>query len=312
MWNSAPSPRSPTSTTGWSPRRPLGSAASPTPRWYRALADGTLDPLHPNVARMVGSARTREQRIAAAVLAAGQGAMASHRSAAHLWGIPRPDDDPVDIMLTERTRQATIAGAVVHRPRDHKDLSPVLRSNIRTSNVLRLLCDLGAVDPPAVPGAVGHVVTNGIASPAALRTAVDVHARRGRHGVPALRDALDEWVIDGKPVDSVLEKAMARLIVAHGLPPVEFHAVVAGFEVDFLVVDTCVVLECDGWDFHAKTRLQQARDARRDGELVAVGMVPIRFTYRQITKQAAAQADRIRRVLRRWAPHVLGGFRPTG
>ena len=77
-----------------------------------------------------------------------------------------------------------------------------------------------------------------MASPVALRTAVDVHARRGRHGVPAFRDALDEWVIDGKPVDSVLEPAMRALVASYGLPPVEFHAVVDGYEVDFWVVDT--------------------------------------------------------------------------
>ena len=193
-----------------SPGRPPNAAACPRSAWYRAIESGVLKPLHPGVARLVGAADTREQRIAAAVLAAGPGAMASHRSAAHLWGIPRPDDDPVDVILTERRREATLRGVIVHRPRDRKDLSPVLRQNIRTSNVLRLLCDLGAVDPRSVPAAVGHVVTTGMASPVALRTAVDVHARRGRHGVPAFRDALDEWVIDGKPADSVLEPAMRR------------------------------------------------------------------------------------------------------
>ena len=90
-----------------------------------------------------------------------------------------------------------------------------LRTNIRTTNILRTLCDLGALDRAAVPGAVGHVVTTGLASPAALsRRPIDRHARRGRPGVPALRDALDEWVLDGKPVDSVLEPAMRRLLAA--------------------------------------------------------------------------------------------------
>ncbi len=57
---------------------------------------------------------------------------------------------------------------------------------IRTTNILRTLCDLGALDAAAVDPAVGHVVTTGLASPAALRKAVDRHARRGRPGVPAL------------------------------------------------------------------------------------------------------------------------------
>ena len=232
--------------------------------------------------------------------------MASHRSAAHLWGIPRPDDDPVDVMLTERTRRATLAGVLVHRPRDRRDLSPVLRANIRTSNVLRLLCDLGAVDPSSVPAAVGHVVTTGMASPVALRNAVNVHTRRGRHGVPAFRAALDDWVIDGKPADSVLETAVRRLVAEHGLPSVEFHRVIAGHEVDFWVIDSPIVLECDGWESHGRNRVQFEQDRRRDQDLAAAGYVTVRFTYRQLVRRPAAQAERIRRVVHRWAPHLLG------
>jgi very-short-patch-repair endonuclease len=236
--------------------------------------------------------------------------MASHRSAAHLWGIPRPDDDPVDVMLTDRGREATLDGVVVHRPRDRRDLTPVLRSNIRTSNILRLLCDLGAVDPDSVVEAVGHVVTNGLASPAALRTAVEVHARRGRHGVPAFRSALEEWVIDGKPVDSVLETAMRKLVTAHRLPPVEFHPIVDGYEVDFRFVDSIVILECDGWETHGRNKAQFEKDRIRDNELTANGWIVVRFSYRGITRRAAKEAERIRGILRRWAPHLhLGGNR---
>jgi very-short-patch-repair endonuclease len=275
--------------------------------WYRAIERGVLEPLYPGVARMYGAPATREQAIAAAVLAAGQGAMASHRSAAHLWGIPRPEEDPVDVMLTDRRREANLPGVLVHRPRDRRDLSPVLRENIRTCNILRLLCDLGAVDPSSVTAAVGHVVTNGLASPVALRTAVEVHARRGRHGVPAFRDALEEWVIDGKPVDSVLEPAMHRLVRTYKLPPVEFHPLVGGYEVDFRVIGTNIILECDGWETHGRNRRRFEMDRSRDANLIALGNVVVRFTYRAITRRAAKEAERIRAVVRRWAPHLLLG-----
>jgi very-short-patch-repair endonuclease len=273
--------------------------------WYRALDAGVLVQVHPGIAHLVGTATTREHAIAAAVLAAGKGAMASHRSAAHLWGVPRPLDDPIDVILSTRAREATLHGVVVHRPRDRKDLSPVQRSGIKTSNVLRMLCDLGAVDPGSVPSAVEHVVTSGLASPAALRTAVDVHSRRGRHGVPAFRAALDDWVLDSKPVDSVLEPTMRRLVTDHGLPPVEFHPVLCGYEVDFLVIDSPVVLECDGWDSHGRQRDQFEGDRVRDATLAAAGYVTIRFTYRQVTRRAGQVAERIRAVLRRWAPDLL-------
>ena len=214
----------PATTTASSRGRPPNAAACLTSAWYRAIDARLLEPLHPGVARLVGAAESPVSSASPPRCSRpGPGAMASHRSAAHLWGIPRPDDDPVDVILPSVRREATLDAVVVHRPRDRKDLSPVLRQNIRTSNILRLLCDLGAVDPRSVPAAVGHVVSTGMASPVALRTAVDVHARRGRHGVPAFREALDEWVIDGKPADSVLEPAMAsarrRVRLAAGRVP---------------------------------------------------------------------------------------------
>ena len=270
--------------------------------WYRAIADGRFEPLFPGVARMYGSAVTREQRLAAAVLASGAGALASHRSAAMLWGVPRPDDDPPELILVERNRQATLAGVVVHRPRDRRDLNPARRHGIATTNVLRMLCDLGAVDPGGVVAAVGHVVTSQLASPAALYSAIRMHSRQGRRGVPALRKALEEWVIDGRALDSELERRMRSLSKQHHLPRWEFHARILGYEVDFWFIDTPIVLECDGWEFHDKRRERYELDRRRDAELAAAGYIAVRFTYRMLTSQPKWVVAMIRNALLRWAP----------
>lgn len=273
--------------------------------WYRAIRHGTFEQVHPGVGRMFGSPRTPEQGILAAVLAAGDGALASHRSAARLWGIPRPDHDPIDVMLMARSRKASVAGAVIHRPRDHLDLNRVRRSSIPTTNVLRTLCDLGALDAAAVPGAVGHVVTTDLASPASLRAAVERHGRRGRAGVPALRDALDDWVIDGKPVDSILEPAMRGLIDRHKLPPVEFHPKIGSYEIDFRIIGSPILLECDGWATHGLSREKFERDRVRDADLTALGYVVLRFTYRAILKHERREARRIRSNVERWSPELL-------
>src|SRR4051812_36243277 len=117
--------------------------------WYRAIEAGQLERIHPGVCRMYGASSTAVQRIHAAVLAAGKGALASHRSAARLWGLPRPEDEPVDLILPQRTHRALVVGATVHRPRDLLDLNPSRKDGIRTTNNLRTLCDLGAVDAAA-------------------------------------------------------------------------------------------------------------------------------------------------------------------
>ena len=67
--------------------------------WYRAIRRGQLHLVHPEVARLHGTPNTPSQRIHAAVLAAGSTAVASHRSAAVLWGIERPEDDPIDVIV---------------------------------------------------------------------------------------------------------------------------------------------------------------------------------------------------------------------
>lgn len=268
--------------------------------WYRAVRAGSIVQMHPLVGRFPGTADTPEQRILAAVDAVGPTALASHRSAARLWGVPRPDDDPVDIIDARAGTQIRLEGAIIHRPSDRQRLTPQRRFEIRCTSILRTLADLGAVDPTGVHDAVGHVLAVGLADLGAIEIAAADHARRGRPGIPALRDAIDDWAIDQKPADSVLEQAMARLITRHQLPPVEFHPIIEGHEVDFRVDGAPIILECDGWMHHGLDRIGFERDRTRDADLVAAGWTVIRFTYRAITTSPGAVARRIRAATQRW------------
>lgn len=270
--------------------------------WYRSLQAGTLIPFHPGVARLPGTADTAEQRIVAGVLALGTPAVASHRSAALLWGIPRPADDPVDVITLDERRDLRLDGVVIHRPRDRLRLAPQRRFGIACTNILRTLLDLGAVDPAAVCDAVGHVLSTRLATLDAIETAIIEHAQCGRSGVVALRDAVDRWSVDSKPADSLLESTMRRLIRRYALPAVEFHPVIEGFEVDFRIIHAPVIIECDGWTFHGLQRSTFERDRRRDAVLTAAGWIVLRFTYRTITTRPSWTAARIREATARWCP----------
>lgn len=245
--------------------------------WYRVIDAGSVIQIHPLVARLPGTPDTPdtpdtpEQRIIAGVAACGGDALASHRSAARLWGIPRPDDDPVDVIDARPGTQAALDGVIVHRPVDRQRLTPQRRFEIPCTNILRTLADLGAVDQPSVSDAVGHVIAVQLADLSALDATAREHSRQGRPGIPALRDAIDDWAIDEKPSDSVLEMAMARLIRRHHLAPVDFHPAIEGHGVDFRVIDTPVILECDGWAHHGLDRRGFERDCERDADLVAAG-----------------------------------------
>ena len=229
----------------------------------------------------------------------------SHRSAAYLWGIPRPENDPVDILFPPRRRKVALKGVYAHRPRDGADLRRALRSRIPTTNILRTLCDLGACDPAAVPGAIGHTLATGLATVTALDRAIARHSERGRHGIVAFRNGLHEWQLDGKPPDSVLEPAMRRLFHDFNLPPAEFHAVVEGYEVDFRIINVPVIVECDGWTTHGLDKHRFERDPDRDAELLAAGYVTVRRTYRQIVQRRAETARKIEATVVRWAPELL-------
>jgi very-short-patch-repair endonuclease len=269
--------------------------------WYRAISSDQLEQLYPNVARVHGSPSTFEQRGLAAVWATGPDAMTSHRTSASLWDVERPEDDPLDVMIASRRRHSLPQGVIIHRPRDLLDLRPVIRRGVPTTNPMRMLLDLGAVDPEAVFDAMITVLSTKAASPSALRSALVRHSRRGRRGTAAFRQALERWLGEELPPDSALEGVMSDLIRSYDLPPMQFHAMVAGYEVDFRVRGTNIVIECDGWAAHGLDRDQFEFDRIRDADLVAAGFVTAHVTWRQLTNQPAKAAERIKRVVATWS-----------
>jgi very-short-patch-repair endonuclease len=281
------------------------------PEWNKAIALGAFDVRYRNVVRLYGAKSTTEMRIEAAVLAAGPDALASHRSSALLWGVERPANDPIDIILPRRSRQARLSDVVVHRPRDQHQLRPVWRLGIAVTDPLRTLVDLGAVDSKGVDAALLRFVVDGFVTPRAVRAALVRHSQHGRHGVVALRNALDRWSLGDKPVDSDLEALMAEILDTFGLPKAEFHAHVGGFEVDFWITDSNVVIECDGWSAHGLDHEQFEFDRVRDSDLLAKGVITQRVTWRQMVRSPRSVARRIEATLAKWSPHVLHPDRPT-
>lgn len=269
--------------------------------WYRAIKAGTIEQLHPHVARLHGTPTTPEQRIIAAVAAVGVDSLASHRSAARLWGIPRPDADPVDVLLTSQRRDVALDGVVIHRTRDLARLTAVLRFGICCTDIVRTLLDLGAVDPDALHSAVGHAITTNLVTLDALEVAAGEHARRGRGGIVAIRDAIADWSIDDTPTDSMVETALTILTERYGLPDIEFLPAIDDIEVGFRVRGTPVVIECDGWADHEHEHRHVERDREHDARLIGAGWIVLRFTYRAIIARPKATADRIRTAIEQWA-----------
>jgi very-short-patch-repair endonuclease len=286
---------------------PIGTELGMSRRaWYWAIESGRLEQLHAGVARLPGAPTTAEQQILAAVWAYGDGGMASHRSAAHLWCPGGDAPATVDVLLARGVRRRTVSGAVVHRPTDRGDLRAVWRHAIPVTNPLRTLVDLGEVAPHEVRLFFERVVVAGFVGPAAAWAAVTRHAEHGRQGPKELRAVLEDWTMNEKPPDSVLEEAMSALLARHALPPATFHPIICGFEPDFLV-GRRVVVECDGWATHGLNRRTFENDRARDVVLTAAGYAVVRFTWRQVRRQGALVARRLRSVLQRVDPECLLG-----
>jgi very-short-patch-repair endonuclease len=89
---------------------------------------------------------------------------------------------------------------------------------------------------------------------------------------------------------------MLSMLQAGGLPRPDTNVWIAGFQVDFVWGHASLIVEVDGFAFHAD-RAAFERDRHRDAELQARGYRVIRITWRQLVDDPRGVLDRIARTL---------------
>src|SRR5262245_25810109 len=82
----------------------------------RRIDAAVLRPITDDVLAVAGAPRTDKQRVMAAVLDAGEGAVASHRTAGALWNLPGFGFDRLEVTRSERLASAPTRLAERHRP----------------------------------------------------------------------------------------------------------------------------------------------------------------------------------------------------
>ncbi len=265
----------------------LGYANTAISRRVRA---GRLHRLHPGVYAVGHASVSREGRWLAAVLAVGDGAALSHRSAAGLWDLSSVRAKP-DVTTARRGRRAP-AGIDLHRTRWLPPEHVTVLEGIPVTTVERTLADLAAV---VSPGRLERAI-----AVAEARAIVDVDlllaCARHRPGARAIRSLLAEWTPG--VTRSELENRLLALIGASHLPPPEVNAMAEGFEVDLLWRAAHVVVEADGHAFHG-SRSRVERDRTRDAALAAAGYVVLRFTWRQVTRRPETVIRAVRAAITR-------------
>ena len=276
----------------------LGGRPGTIDDWARR---GRLRRVRPGVFSVPGSAGSPTQRLMAAVLAGGEGAVASHRSAAWLWGLL----DELTLELTvPPNRRPRLTGVAVHRLSGVHNQRVSIRRGIPTTNPLQTLVEVGAV---VGLEEVSEMLERGLVRRLVSVPGIEGELRRSagfsRAGCGTLREVLARRALGAKPPDSVLEHRTAAVFRRYGVPkPVYQHVVRADgrfiARVDFAYPEWRLAVEVDGHDSHA-TPAQLQQDLTRQNLLVAAGWTVLRFTWSDVIDRPELVASSIRRQLAR-------------
>lgn len=239
---------------------------------------------------LLGHARPTEgAREFGAVLACGQGAVVSHRSAAGLWRLLPFSRGDVDITLAGR-HCGVKPGIRVHRVAtlDRHEVSRV--GGIPVTTPARTILDLAAVVAPReLERALAQAESRRLVRRNEL---LSLLARfPGRPGIAPLRSLIDPDTSLALTRSQAEERLLA-LVRAAELPAPEVNIRIGRHEVDFLWRDHGLVVEVDGFRFHS-SRPAFERDRLRDAELGGLGFRVMRTTWRQIVRGPEALVARI-------------------
>lgn len=266
----------------------------------RLVRAGAWKRVLPRVFLRAGFHESAEERIAAACLWLGGSALASHRSAANLWGLQ------VDVVGAEvSTRLAdsrTAPGVVVHRSADLAVEDRRMRRGIPVTSPARTIIDLAScLGEDALAYVVEEAWRRQLAAPDWVERRLQKLGGRGRPGAKRLAGLLADCRRRERPLESALEVRLWRLLLRSKLPLPE-----PGFpfrddygqpgRIDFAYPAQRLAIEADGFEFHG-TRAAFERDRLRTARLSALGWRVLPVTWKHLDDQPAKVVERIRQAL---------------
>lgn len=262
---------------------------------------GLIQREHPRVWRATCVPPTWEGRLMAAVLAAGEGAVATRSWAARLHGTERIELTEQPEVVRPGRRKPLLQGVTVHRTVELDRCDTTLLRGIPTTSGARTVIDLASrLETPDVMALADDMICRRRTSRDWLyRRACEL--QRGRGGVNTLV-AITHPDAEGE-FWSWLERSFSRDVVAQfDLPRPAYNVALHDDEGFIGHADACwerrltVVTELEGLRFH---NLPSARrkDAQRANRYALSGRIPLRFTYEDVTKEPGRVAAEIRRAL---------------
>lgn len=257
-----------------------------------ATRSGRLRRLHRGVYAVGHKSLTWEGRCLGAVLHCAPNAVASHISAAWLWGLLR--SRPGTFHVTAPTRRHAKKQIEVHyAPLADEDRATC--DGIPATSVARTLLDYAAIATDArLEQALERSEERGLFD---LRTVDALLARAGSHpGVGRLRRALAIYRDDPAFTRSKLESRLRELVRRAGLPMPAANFWVGEYEVDAYWPAERFGVELDVYETHG-TRAAFESDRRREEDLLLQGIETIRITGPRLDREPAEVIERIAALL---------------
>jgi predicted transcriptional regulator of viral defense system len=249
-------------------------------------ATGRLHRIHHGVYSLVPrELLKREGLYMAAVLACGDGAVLSHRSAARLHELRNYGYTRIEVTVPKRSAR-THAGVAVHRSTTLTDADLTVVENIPVTTVARTLFDLGEV--------VTQRQLERALDQAEIAETLDLHAINDqlarnptRKGAKKVRRVLAEHYIGQTPTWSENEELLLSITRPLGIPDPDTNQFIVlddggpAIRVDFVWRKQRIIVEADSRKWHL-SRQRFESDRERDQRLTAAGWTVIRTTWRQM------------------------------
>ena len=208
------------------------------------------------------------------MLAAGNGAVLSHASAAAAWELRPSGGGAIHVTVRGHSGRKRRPGLRVHRSITLTAGEVIVHRGIPITTPARTIVDLART----LKGRqLEHLVDL-----ADQRQLLDFDVLR--QAPPAsLRAVLKRYA--PAPTRSELEERFLALCDDHGLPRPETNSYVEHYEVDFVWRARRLIVEVDGYAYHRSPRAFET-DRERDVVLTLAGWRVMRFTWRHITERA--------------------------
>ena len=258
----------------------------------RRLERGALVTRYPGVYCQAPARQDPQALIAAAVLAGGPNAAASHASAAFLWGFVPRYEPPPEISLTTGDRRPR--HILTHRcpslgPRDITH-----QRGVPTTTRARTILDIA---PRLGTKQLNRLVNDALRSRHLRRAALkDIVDRNPLHpGAKLLRPFADTTA---NPTNSDFEDEFLAFVHKYGLPTPLINVVLDGTEVDAYFPEANLIVEADGWEYH-NDRQAFEDDRERDAENLRHGRNTLRITKERMDATPDREAERLLEILSR-------------